>query len=76
MDHAVAIVEAYLQINGYFTVAEYPVIESLGKQHYNVATDIDILAFRFPGAGRLVPGRGKNDIFEPDPVLGIRYVKP
>ena len=28
MDHAVALVEAYLQINGYFTVAEYPVIES------------------------------------------------
>ena len=31
MDHAVALVEAYLQINGYFTVAEYPVIESFGK---------------------------------------------
>lgn len=25
MDHAVALVEAYLQINGYFTVVEYPV---------------------------------------------------
>ena len=58
MDHAVALVEAYLQINGYFTVAEYPVIASFGKQHYGVATDLDILAFRFPGAGRLVPGRG------------------
>lgn len=52
MDHAVALVEAYLQINGYFTVAEYPVIESFGKQHYGVATDMDMLAFRFPGAGR------------------------
>ena len=71
MDHAVALVEAYLQINGYFTVAEYPVIESFGKQHYGVATDLDILAFRFPGAGRLVPGRGGKGIFAPDPALGI-----
>lgn len=71
MDHAVALVEAYLQINGYFTVAEYPIIESLGKQHYSVATDMDILAFRFPGAGRLIPGRGNEGIFAPDPALGI-----
>ncbi|NIA02602.1 MAG: hypothetical protein GWO88_00070 [Planctomycetia bacterium] len=48
MDHAVGLVEAYLQINGYFTVAEYPVIESFGKNHYGIATDLDILAFRFP----------------------------
>jgi hypothetical protein len=71
MDHAVALVEAYLQINGYFTVAEYPVIESFGKQHYGVTTDLDILAFRFPGAGRLVPGRGDTVLFLPDPALGI-----
>jgi hypothetical protein len=71
MDHAVALVEAYLQINGYFTVAEYPVIESFGKQHYGAATDLDILAFRFPGAGRLVPGSGGNVLFSPDPALGI-----
>jgi hypothetical protein len=71
MDHAVALVEAYLQINGYFTVAEYPVIESFGKQHYGVATDLDILAFRFLGAGRLIPGRGGTGLFAPDPALGI-----
>jgi len=71
MDHAVALVEAYLQINGYFTVAEYPVIEFFGKQQYGVATDLDMLAFRFPGAGRLVPGRGGTGLFAPDPALGI-----
>ncbi len=54
MDHAVSIVEAYLQINGYFTVAEFPVIESLASGQYETATDLDILAIRFPGAGRLV----------------------
>ena len=71
MDHAVAIVDAYLQINGYFTVAEYPVIEALGRQNYGIATDLDILAFRFPGAGCLVPGRAGRELFAPDPVLGI-----
>lgn len=72
MDHAVAIVEAYLQINGYFTVAEYPIIEGLGRQQYSAATDLDMLAFRFPGAGRLVPGKSTRFEFQPDPALGIR----
>lgn len=71
MDHAVALVEAYLQINGYFTVAEYPVIEALGKRHYSVATDLDILAFRFPGAGRMIARQGGRQRFAPDPALGI-----
>ena len=71
MDHAVALVEAYLQINGYFTVAEYPVIESFGKEHYGVSTDLDVLAFRFPGAGRQIAGQGDDQVFAPDPALGI-----
>lgn len=61
MDHADTLVEAYLQINGYFTVAEYPVIESLGKRHYGVATDLDILAFRFPGAGTAGLAESRRD---------------
>ena len=27
MDNAVALVQAYLRVNGYFTVVEYPVLE-------------------------------------------------
>jgi len=50
------------------------VIESLGKQHYGVATDLDILAFRFPGAGRLVLGHGGKEQFAPDPALGIEIL--
>ena len=71
MDNAVALVQAYLHINGYFSVAEYPVIEAMGKgKHYRMATDLDILAFRFPGAGRLIPGRqGDQRLYAPDPVL-------
>lgn len=73
MDHAVALVQAYLQINGYFTVTEYPVIEALGEHSFRVATDLDILAFRFPGAGRLIAGKsiGNHEIFAPDIALGV-----
>ncbi len=72
MDHAVALVEAYLQINGYFTVAEFPVIEAVGKQRFKTATDLDILAFRFPGAGRIVTSKhGVHSRFTTDPALAI-----
>ena len=74
MDTAVAVVRAYLQVNGYFTVCEYPVIESKRKVTRS-ATDLDVLAFRFPGAGREVrPSRRRRmsgaALFEPDPALG------
>jgi hypothetical protein len=49
MDNAVALVQAYLRINGYFTVAEYPILETHGRNAVQMATDIDILAFRFLG---------------------------
>jgi len=72
MDHAVALVQAYLQINGYFTVTEYPIIEATGEHHFQTATDLDILAFRFPGAGRIVTGeKSAHSVFLPDPLLGV-----
>lgn len=76
MDHAVSIVEAYLQINGYFTVAEYQVIEALGGGQYATATDLDILGIRFAGAGRLVPGHSDEILFTPDPALGVSADQP
>ena len=57
MDISVALVQAYLRINGYFTVTEYPIIATRAKGEYRTATDLDVLAFRFPRAGRLVPGK-------------------
>jgi hypothetical protein len=48
MDHAVALVQAYLQLNGYFTSAEYPIIAGTMRSGFRTVTDIDILAFRFP----------------------------
>lgn len=77
MDTAVGLVEAYLRVNGYFTVTEYPIVETRKYGDYRTATDLDVLAFRFPGAGRLVPfqaGKVTNETsaetFAPDPYLG------
>ncbi|MDX1661988.1 MAG: hypothetical protein R3326_09370 [Gemmatimonadota bacterium] len=71
MDPAVALVRAYLHVNGYFTVTEYPVLEALEAGGYRTMTDLDVLAFRFPGAGRRVGGSDTGlDAFEPDPELG------
>lgn len=79
MDNAVAIVQAYLRLNGYFTVSEYPVVEQLRPGDIRTLTDLDILGFRFPGAGRLVArGRTSSDAhrFEPDPVLAAAAGRP
>lgn len=74
MDVAVSLVQAYLNVNGYFTVAEYPVLEVYSSIHARMATDFDILAFRFPGAGRVKNSPTRKQTFgdvlyEPDPVL-------
>ena len=76
MDTAVGLVEAYLRVNGYFTVTEYPVVEAGTSGEFRTATDLDVLAFRFPGAGRLVPfqdgkaGGSDGSASGPDPLLG------
>jgi hypothetical protein len=74
MDNAVALVQAYLRVNGYFTVAEYPVIEAMRRGSYQMATDIDILALRFPGSRRMIRGPRRSEAggerMVPDPVLG------
>ncbi len=77
MDHAVALVQSYLQLNGYFTSAESPIISSTGRHGFRTITDIDVLAFRFPSgldAAEPVPVRASAprgiDISELDPGLG------
>lgn len=52
MDPAVELVESYLRLNGYFTVTEFQVQHPIPDQpgHYATATDLDILAVRFPWA--------------------------
>ena len=75
MDTAVALIETYLRVNGYFTVTEYPIIETAQSGGYRTVTDLDILAVRFPGAGIVVPkasasSKSKWTVLPPDPLLG------
>ena len=75
MDNAVSIVQAYLRLNGYFTVTEFPIVEAQRGRANRTATDIDVMGFRFPHTGRLVPrskGSGGSDhlIRVHDPALG------
>lgn len=71
MDTAVALVRSYLQANGFFTVTEYPILESIGETTRNV-TDVDVLALRFPGAGgRGTESRAGGLYIRPDPELDL-----
>jgi hypothetical protein len=70
------LVGAYLRFNGYVTVPEQPVLVGEGKPYrYHTATDIDILAVRFPNAAVVVPreyGTVEDDLhLEIDEVLEL-----
>lgn len=72
MDTAVALVKAYLELCGYFVLAELPV-RAAGRQGYHDVTDLDVVAVRFPHLPR---GLGRDaaplDLFLGlDPQLGI-----
>lgn len=71
MDNAVALVEAYLRVNGYLTVTEYPVLEAARAGGFRTMTDLDVLAFRFPRADSPPSGarRPRGGITLPDPAL-------
>lgn len=76
MDHAVALVQAYLQLNGYFTSAEFPIIAAAGRNGFRTITDVDVLAFRFPSGFALAGERHKKaprglDVSDIDPGLGV-----
>ncbi|HKO59236.1 MAG TPA: hypothetical protein VJ276_25440 [Thermoanaerobaculia bacterium] len=62
MDNAVALVRAYLQLNGYFTITEYPVVRKISGGMIRTLTEVDMAAYHLPG--------GEPD-FAPDPVLQV-----
>lgn len=75
MDTAVALLQGYLQLNGYLTLAEFPVVASRGSGT-EVLTDVDLIALRFPRAAALgrVGGEGRETApgsEAPDPALAI-----
>jgi hypothetical protein len=49
VDNAVALVRAYLQLNGYFTITEYPVVRRLGDGTLRTLTEVDVAAFHLRG---------------------------
>lgn len=55
MNAGVDLVQAYLHLNGYFTITELPVIRE-SYQGYEEVTDLDVLAVRFPWASFTIPG--------------------
>ena len=55
MNAGVELVRAYLQINGYFTVTELPVIRET-RSGYEEMTDLDVLGVRMPWAALAIPG--------------------
>ena len=76
MDMGVALVQAYLRVLGYLTVSEYPILEAMRNGDHRTATDIDILALRFPHACQLLPRQGHAEdqdtrIETADPALGL-----
>lgn len=78
MDMGVMLVQAYLRVHGYFTVSEYPILEAMRRGDHRVATDIDILAVRFPQACLLIPRQGHGEegdmeLATPDAALGVPH---
>lgn len=67
MDTAVALVAAYLRFNGYISIPEQPILVGEGQPwKYHTATDLDILAVRFPHAAIIVPRDGGGPPWEDD----------
>jgi hypothetical protein len=67
MDNAVALVRAYLQLNGYFTITEYPVIRRLQDGRLRTLTEVDVAGLHLAG--------GDPD-YATDPVLRVPTDKP
>lgn len=85
MDTAVALVESYLRLNGYFTVIEFQVQHPVAGQpgKFETATDLDVLAVRLPWAAETVlrhpqrPGEERCEILlAEDPALRIARDRP
>lgn len=49
MDVAVDLVEVFLRFNGYMTLSEWHVLAENPRGDWEMLTDVDILAVRFPG---------------------------
>lgn len=55
MNAGMRLVQSYLNLNGFFTVSELPVLRELRRGSYDQVTDLDLLAVRFRRAEYVVP---------------------
>ena len=72
MDIGVDLVEAYLRLNGYFTVTEFEVQRETSPGIYQTVTDVDVIAVRFPGPIYIADSHGRGEspaLLVEDPVL-------
>lgn len=75
MDAAIDIVETYLRVNGFFTVTEYPILVRAPDGRLREGTDVDIMAVRMAGGGRVLPRPRLHDgsKMDIDPALDIDW---
>lgn len=70
MDIGVELVEAYLRLNGYFTLSEMEITRRLEDGSYQTVTDVDMAAIRFPGDVLVADSHGDSEaLLIEDPVL-------
>lgn len=72
MDIGVDLVEAYLRLNGYFTISEFEVQRETSPGIYQTITDVDIIGLRLPGPVYIADSHGKGgsaSLLVEDPVL-------
>ena len=63
--------QAYLRLNGFFTVTEYPIVGQ-GRHGAYSLTDLDVLGVRFPNAQHWISSKGHRGYgLENDPILDI-----
>lgn len=74
VDIAVDLVEAYLRMNGFFTVSELEIQREVSPGVFQTLTDVDILAVRFPGPLYVADSHGHGpspNLLVEDPVLRL-----
>lgn len=73
MNAGVAVVRAYLRLNGYLVLDEVPIVLPDGLGGYRTHTDVDIVAVRFPRVRMGVPdAEGRiADPIDTDPTLDV-----
>lgn len=74
MDIGVDLVEAYLRLNGYFTITEFEVLRETSPDNYQTVTDVDVIAVRFPGPIYIADSHTKGEspaLLVEDPILDL-----